>query len=60
MEVGNRAKTELTFILANNMGSMVFIVPPLCITQGQLDEWGLRLWRRRWKWRMGRLWVKSY
>jgi taurine--2-oxoglutarate transaminase len=27
-----------TFIMANNMGSMVFIVPPLCITREQLDE----------------------
>ncbi len=27
-----------TFIMANNMGSMVFIVPPLCITKEQLDE----------------------
>jgi taurine--2-oxoglutarate transaminase len=27
-----------TFIMANNMGSMLFIVPPLCITQAQLDE----------------------
>ncbi|PWH13220.1 MAG: aspartate aminotransferase family protein [Anaerolineae bacterium] len=27
-----------TFLMANNMGSMVFIVPPLCITREQLDE----------------------
>ena len=27
-----------TFIMANNMGSMVFVVPPLCITQQQIDE----------------------
>jgi taurine--2-oxoglutarate transaminase len=27
-----------TFIMANNMGSMVFVVPPLCITRAQLDE----------------------
>jgi adenosylmethionine-8-amino-7-oxononanoate aminotransferase len=27
-----------TFIMANNMGSMVFVVPPLCITQEQIDE----------------------
>lgn len=27
-----------TFIMANNMGSMVFVVPPLCITKEQLDE----------------------
>lgn len=31
-----------TFIMANNMGSMVFVVPPLCITKEQLDE-GLAL-----------------
>jgi len=31
-----------TFIMANNMGSMVFVVPPLCITREQLDE-GLAL-----------------
>jgi len=24
--------------MANNMGSMVFVVPPLCITREQLDE----------------------
>jgi taurine---2-oxoglutarate transaminase len=27
-----------TYIMANNMGSLVFIVPPLCITKEQLDE----------------------
>jgi taurine---2-oxoglutarate transaminase len=27
-----------TFIMANNLGSMVFVVPPLCITKEQLDE----------------------
>jgi taurine--2-oxoglutarate transaminase len=27
-----------TFIMANAMGSMVFVVPPLCITKEQLDE----------------------
>ncbi|NCP86040.1 MAG: aspartate aminotransferase family protein [Anaerolineae bacterium CG_4_9_14_3_um_filter_57_17] len=27
-----------TFIMANKMGSMLFIVPPLCITKEQLDE----------------------
>lgn len=27
-----------TFLMANNMGSMVFVVPPLCITREQLDE----------------------
>jgi taurine--2-oxoglutarate transaminase len=27
-----------TFIMANNLGSMLFIVPPLCITREQLDE----------------------
>jgi 4-aminobutyrate aminotransferase-like enzyme len=24
--------------MANSMGSMLFVVPPLCITQAQLDE----------------------
>jgi taurine--2-oxoglutarate transaminase len=24
--------------MANNLGSMLFIVPPLCITKEQLDE----------------------
>lgn len=27
-----------TFIMANNMGSMLFVVPPLCITEAQLNE----------------------
>jgi taurine--2-oxoglutarate transaminase len=27
-----------TFIMANTMGSIVFVVPPLCITKEQLDE----------------------
>jgi hypothetical protein len=27
-----------TFIMANNLGSMLFVVPPLCITKEQLDE----------------------
>lgn len=27
-----------TFIMANNMGSNLFVVPPLCITEAQLDE----------------------
>jgi taurine--2-oxoglutarate transaminase len=27
-----------TFIMANNMGSLVFVVPPLCITKEQLEE----------------------
>ena len=31
-----------TFIMANAMGSMVFVVPPLCITKEQLDE-GLKI-----------------
>jgi len=39
-EVGKtlRANGLFTFIMANNMGSMVFVVPPLCITKEQLDE----------------------
>jgi taurine--2-oxoglutarate transaminase len=39
-EVGKvlRQNGLFTFIMANNMGSMVFIVPPLCITREQLDE----------------------
>lgn len=39
-EVGKvlRQNGLFTFIMANNMGSMVFVVPPLCITQTQLDE----------------------
>ncbi len=27
-----------TFIMANSLGSMLFVVPPLCITREQLDE----------------------
>jgi taurine--2-oxoglutarate transaminase len=27
-----------TFIMSNNMGSLVFVVPPLCINKEQLDE----------------------
>jgi taurine--2-oxoglutarate transaminase len=27
-----------TFIMANNMGSIVFVVPPLCINKAQIDE----------------------
>jgi taurine--2-oxoglutarate transaminase len=39
-EVGKvlRENGLFTFIMANNMGSMVFVVPPLCITREQLDE----------------------
>jgi taurine--2-oxoglutarate transaminase len=33
-----RGKGLFTFIMANNMGSILFIVPPLCITREQLDE----------------------
>jgi taurine--2-oxoglutarate transaminase len=33
-----RSKGLFTFIMANNMGSILFIVPPLCITREQLDE----------------------
>jgi taurine--2-oxoglutarate transaminase len=43
-EVGKSLRQNglFTFIMANNMGSMVFVVPPLCITRKQLDE-GLEL-----------------
>jgi taurine--2-oxoglutarate transaminase len=43
-EVGKTLRENglFTFIMANNMGSMVFVVPPLCITREQLDE-GLQL-----------------
>ena len=43
-EVGRTLRENglFTFIMANNMGSMVFVVPPLCITKEQLDE-GLAL-----------------
>jgi taurine--2-oxoglutarate transaminase len=39
-EVGKflRQNGLFTFIMANNMGSMVFVVPPLCITEEQLAE----------------------
>jgi taurine--2-oxoglutarate transaminase len=39
-EVGKALRENglFTFIMANNMGSMLFIVPPLCITKAQLDE----------------------
>ena len=39
-EVGKvlRQNGLFTFIMANNMGSVVFVVPPLCITNDQLDE----------------------
>ena len=39
-EVGKvlRQNGLFTFIMANNMGSIVFIVPPLCITQEQVAE----------------------
>jgi taurine---2-oxoglutarate transaminase len=39
-EIGKvlRQNGLFTFIMANAMGSMVFIVPPLCITKEQLNE----------------------
>jgi taurine--2-oxoglutarate transaminase len=39
-EVGKvlRENGLFTFIMSNTMGSMVFIVPPLCITKEQIDE----------------------
>jgi taurine--2-oxoglutarate transaminase len=39
-EVGKflRQNGLFTFIMANSMGSMLFVVPPLCITKEQLDE----------------------
>ena len=39
-EVGKvlRENGLFTFIMANAMGSMVFVVPPLCITREQIDE----------------------
>ncbi len=40
-----REKGLFTFIMANAMGSMVFVVPPLCITKDQLDE-GLNIVER--------------
>jgi taurine---2-oxoglutarate transaminase len=43
-EVGKvlRENGLFTFIMANNMGSMVFVVPPLCISRAQIDE-GLKI-----------------
>jgi len=43
-EVGKVLKENglFTFIMAKDMGTMVFVVPPLCITKEQLDE-GLAL-----------------
>lgn len=39
-EVGKSLRQNglFTFIMANNMGSLVFIVPPLCINKEQLEE----------------------
>jgi len=39
-EIGKflRENGLFTFIMANNMGSIIFIVPPLCISESQLDE----------------------
>jgi taurine---2-oxoglutarate transaminase len=39
-EVGKMLRQNglFTFIMANTMGSVVFVVPPLCITNEQLDE----------------------
>lgn len=39
-EVGKELRQNglFTFILSNNLGSLVFVVPPLCITKEQLDE----------------------
>lgn len=43
-EVGKNLRQNglFTFIMSNTMGSIVFIVPPLCITKEQLDE-GLKI-----------------
>ncbi len=43
-EIGKTLRESglFTFLMANNMGSIVFVVPPLCITREQLDE-GLAL-----------------
>ena len=43
-EVGKTLRENglFTFIMASDLGSMVFVVPPLCITKEQLDE-GLSL-----------------
>ena len=39
-EVGKVLKDNglFTFIMAKDLGTMVFVVPPLCITREQLDE----------------------
>jgi taurine--2-oxoglutarate transaminase len=39
-EVGKilRENGLFTFVVANSLGSMVFVVPPLCITKAQIDE----------------------
>ena len=39
-EVGKFLKENglFTFIMAKDVGTMVFVVPPLCITKEQLDE----------------------
>lgn len=39
-EIGAFLRQEglFTFIMANSMGSMLFIVPPLCINKAELDE----------------------
>ena len=39
-EVGKvlRENGLFTYIMANNMGSLVFVVPPLCITKMELDD----------------------
>jgi taurine--2-oxoglutarate transaminase len=40
VEIGKELKKNglFTFIMSNNMGSIVFVVPPLCITNEQVDE----------------------
>lgn len=39
-EIGKTLRQNglFTFIMASNMGSIIFVVPPLCITKDQLDE----------------------
>lgn len=39
-EVGKTLRQNglFTFIMANSLGSMLFVVPPLCITREQIDE----------------------
>jgi len=39
-EIGKMLRQNglFTFIMASNMGSIIFIVPPLCIKKDQLDE----------------------